>query len=219
MGQPLSENRDQFALRLNCSMTTDSDLLNKSFSRGLGGGKKKKKKEKWRAKATVTNYFLFLSLSLSRYAITENLTLYTVWRILNCKQAACWNYNACLYRQNGIRAVKYSISTFLVSFSRDSWHLFGDGPWIISLSSLSLLSLPTPFLYPCQRYARLIRNVHAHTFLRDKWMKLSAKRTNEMREMMLALTDQEGRVGMNESRSSGSGSTLETSLLPSFTRG
>lgn len=44
-------------------------------------------------------------------------------------------------------------------------------------------------------------------------MKLSAKRTNEMREMMLALTDQEGRVGMNESRSSGSGSTSETSLL------
>lgn len=30
-------------------------------------------------------------------------------------------------------------------------------------------------------------------------MKLSAKRTNEMREMMLALTDQEGGVGMNES--------------------
>jgi len=29
-------------------------------------------------------------------------------------------------------------------------------------------------------------------------MKLSAKRINEMREMMLALTDQEGRVGMNE---------------------
>lgn len=34
-----------------------------------------------------------------------------------------------------------------------------------------------------------------------------------MREMMLALTDQEGRVGMNESRSSGSGSASETSLL------
>lgn len=218
MGQPLSENRDQFALRLNCSMTTDSDLLNKSFSRGLGGGEKKK--GKMARKSNCYKLFsLSLSFSLSRYSITENLTLYTVWRILNCKQAACWNYNACLYRQNGIRAVKYSISTFLVSFSRDSWHLFGDGPWIISLSSLSLLSLPTPFLYPCQRYARLIRNVHAHTFLRDKWMKLSAKRTNEMREMMLALTDQEGRVGMNESRSSGSGSTLETSLLPSFTRG
>jgi len=30
-------------------------------------------------------------------------------------------------------------------------------------------------------------------------MKLSAKRINEMREMMLALTDQEGGVGMNES--------------------
>jgi len=30
-------------------------------------------------------------------------------------------------------------------------------------------------------------------------MKLSAKRINEMQEMMLALTDQEGRVGMNES--------------------
>lgn len=44
-------------------------------------------------------------------------------------------------------------------------------------------------------------------------MKLSTKRTNEMREMMLALTDQEGRVGMNESRSSGSGGASETSLL------
>lgn len=42
-------------------------------------------------------------------------------------------------------------------------------------------------------------SIHVCTFLRVKWMKLSAKRTNEMREMMLALTDQEGGVGMNES--------------------
>lgn len=56
-------------------------------------------------------------------------------------------------------------------------------------------------------------SAHVCMFLCYKWMKLSAKRINEMREMMLALTDQEGRVGMNESWSSGSSSTSETSLL------
>ena len=74
-------------------------------------------------------------------------------------------------------------------------------------------SLSYPFSVSVAEVCTFDTNVHAHMFLRDNWMKLSAKRTNEMREMMLALTDQEGRVGMNESRSSGSGSTSETSLL------
>lgn len=50
-------------------------------------------------------------------------------------------------------------------------------------------------------------------------MKLSAKRTNEMREMMLALTDQEGRVGMNESPSSGSGSIYLRNFLAQVLHG
>lgn len=75
MGQSLSENRDQFALRLNCSMTTDSDLLNKSFCRGkkLGERKKKKEERKNGRKARKSPVTL---LSFSRYVITENLTLY-----------------------------------------------------------------------------------------------------------------------------------------------